>query len=211
SETAPAAVAEIAPAAAADPGSKIAAHKAKKAAAGSKAHRPNGPSVTELITKAGSTSKERKRLSFTALKKALAASGYDVEKNNNRIKQGLWSLVGKGTLVQTKGTGVSGSFCLSKKPREAKEKTPKRQVAATKPKSAAKKPASTAKKPKTEVTTKNPKKMKKPETKSPRKATKSVKGNNVALAAKSSARAKAVRPKVVKPKAAKAKKAALKK
>ena len=53
--------------------------------------------------------------SLAALKKALAAAGYDVEKNNSRIKLGLKSLVGKGTLVQTKGTGASGSFKLNKK------------------------------------------------------------------------------------------------
>ncbi|KAF4793822.1 hypothetical protein TURU_106036 [Turdus rufiventris] len=93
SETAPAA----APAVAA-PAAKAAAKKPKKAASGSKARKPAGPSVTELITKAVSASKERKGLSLAALKKALAAGGYDVEKNNSRIKLGLKSLVSKGTL-----------------------------------------------------------------------------------------------------------------
>ncbi|NXV05453.1 H110 protein, partial [Cettia cetti] len=115
----------------------------------SKARKPAGPSVTELITKAVSASKERKGLSLAALKKALAAGGYDVEKNNSRIKLGLKSLVSKGTLVQTKGTGASGSFRLSKKTGEVKEKAPKKRAAAAKPKKpAAKKPASAAKKPK---------------------------------------------------------------
>ncbi|CAM4468027.1 unnamed protein product, partial [Caretta caretta] len=59
--------------------------KGKKAAAGSKLRKPSGPSVTELITKAVSASKERKGLSLAALKKVLAAGGYDVEKNNSRI------------------------------------------------------------------------------------------------------------------------------
>ncbi|NXD15748.1 H11 protein, partial [Nothocercus nigrocapillus] len=95
SETAPVA----APAVAA-PGAKAAAKKPKKAAGGSKARKASGPSVTELITKAVSASKERKGLSLAALKKALAAGGYDVEKNNSRIKLGLKSLVNKGTLVQ---------------------------------------------------------------------------------------------------------------
>ncbi|TRZ19441.1 hypothetical protein HGM15179_007681 [Zosterops borbonicus] len=93
-------MAETAPAAASGP---AAAKKPKKAASGSKARKPAGPSVTELITKAVSASKERKGLSLAALKKALAAGGYDVEKNNSRIKLGLKSLVSKGTLVQTKG------------------------------------------------------------------------------------------------------------
>ncbi|NWU41095.1 H101 protein, partial [Hylia prasina] len=129
SETAPTAAPDV-PA----PGAKAAAKKPKKAASGSKARKPAGPSVTELITKAVSASKERKGLSLAALKKALAAGGYDVEKNNSRIKLGLKSLVSKGTLVQTKGTGASGSFRLNKKPGEVKEKAPKKRAPAAKPK-----------------------------------------------------------------------------
>ncbi|XP_017683055.1 PREDICTED: histone H2B-like [Lepidothrix coronata] len=76
SESAPAPAAEAAPAVPV-PAAKAAAKKPKKAAAGSKARKPAGPSVTELITKAVSASKERKGLSLAALKKALAAGGYD--------------------------------------------------------------------------------------------------------------------------------------
>uniref|UniRef100_A0A8D0HQ62 H15 domain-containing protein n=1 Tax=Sphenodon punctatus TaxID=8508 RepID=A0A8D0HQ62_SPHPU len=102
-------------AAAAAPAAKAPAKKAKKAASASKARKPSGPSVTELLTKAVSASKERGGVSLAALKKALAAAGYDVEKNNSRIKLGLKSLVNKGTVVQTKGSGASGSFKLNKK------------------------------------------------------------------------------------------------
>ncbi|NXM84426.1 H110 protein, partial [Oenanthe oenanthe] len=183
---------------------------------GSKARKPAGPSVTELITKAVSASKERKGLSLAALKKALAAGGYDVEKNNSRIKLGLKSLVSKGTLVQTKGTGASGSFRLSKKPGEAKEKAPKKKTSVVKAKKpAAKKPASAAKKPKKMVTAKSPKKAKKPAAKkvvkSPKKATKAAKPKKVAAAAKSPAKAKVLKPKAAKPKAGKAKVAKAKK
>ncbi|NWS85772.1 H11L protein, partial [Toxostoma redivivum] len=177
------AVAEAAPA----------AKKPKKAASGSKARKPAGPSVTELITKAVSASKERKGLSLAALKKALAAGGYDVEKNNSRIKLGLKSLVSKGTLVQTKGTGASGSFRLSKKS--------KKKTAAAKPK----KPASAAKK---AVTVNGPKKVKlaaSKTTKSLKKVTKALRPKKVVAAAKSPAKAEAVKPKPAKPKAAKAK------
>ncbi|XP_059328553.1 histone H1.10-like [Ammospiza nelsoni] len=179
-----------------------AAKKPKKAASGSKARKPAGPSVTELITKAVSASKERKGLSLAALKKALAAGGYDVEKNNSRIKLGLKSLVSKGTLVQTKGTGASGSFRLSKKPGEVKEKAPKKRAAAAKPKKpAAKKPASAAKK---AVTAKNGPKKVKPAAmkaaKSPKKETKAAKPKKAAAAAKSPAKAKAVKPKAAKAK-----------
>uniref|UniRef100_A0A8C1R8B4 Histone H1 n=1 Tax=Cyprinus carpio TaxID=7962 RepID=A0A8C1R8B4_CYPCA len=77
-----------------------------------------GPSVGELIVKAVSASKERSGVSLAALKKALAAGGYDVEKNNSRVKIAVKSLVTKGILVQTKGIGASGSFKLNKKQRE---------------------------------------------------------------------------------------------
>ncbi|XP_061253340.1 histone H1.1-like [Bos javanicus] len=77
----------------------------------------------------------------SALKKALAAAGYDVEKNNSRIKLGLKSLVGKGTLVQTKGTGASGSFKLNKKVASVDAKPTATKVATkTKVTSASKKP-----------------------------------------------------------------------
>ncbi|NXV07337.1 H110 protein, partial [Cettia cetti] len=190
---------------------KAAAKKPKKAASGSKARKPAGPSVTELITKAVSASKERKGLSLAALKKALAAGGYDVEKNNSRIKLGLKSLVSKGTLVQTKGTGASGSFRLSKKTGEVKEKAPKKRAAAAKPKKpAAKKPASAAKKPKKAAAVKkSPKKAKKPAAAAAKKAAKSpkkaAKAGRPKKAAKSPAKAKAVKPKAAKPKAAKPK------
>lgn len=201
-------MAEVAPAPAAAPAKvpkKKAASRPKKA----------GPSVGELIVKAVSSSKERSGVSLAALKKALAAGGYDVEKNNSRVKLAVKSLVTKGTLVQTKGTGASGSFKLNKKQTEAKK--PVKKAAPKKP--AAKKPAA-AKKPKKVVAKKpaaakkSPKKAKKPAaaakkaTKSPKKAKKPATPKK---AAKSPKKAKAAKPKAAKPKAAKAKKAAPKK
>ncbi len=161
-------MAETAPAAAAPPAK---APKKKSAAKAKKA----GPGVGELIVKAVSASKERSGVSLAALKKALAAGGYDVEKNNSRVKLAIKSLVTKGTLLQVKGTGASGSFKISKKQAETKKKAApkaKKPAAAKKPKSAA------AKKP---AAKKSPKKTKKPAaaakkaTKSPKKATKSPK------------------------------------
>uniref|UniRef100_A0AAY5F155 Histone H1 n=1 Tax=Electrophorus electricus TaxID=8005 RepID=A0AAY5F155_ELEEL len=105
-------MAEVAPAPAAAAPAK--APKKKAAARPKKA----GPSVGELIVKAVSASKERSGVSLAALKKALAAGGYDVEKNNTRVKLAIKSLVTKGTLVQTKGTGASGSFKINKKQAE---------------------------------------------------------------------------------------------
>ncbi|KAJ7984016.1 hypothetical protein DPEC_G00367690 [Dallia pectoralis] len=128
---------------------KKAAAKPKKA----------GPSVGELIAKAVSASKERSGVSLAALKKSLAAGGYDVEKNNSRVKLAVKSLVTKGTLVQTKGTVHPALFKLNKKATEtkkpakkaaapkAKKVVAKKPAAAKKPKKAvAKKPAAAAKK-----------------------------------------------------------------
>ncbi|XP_052000195.1 histone H1-like [Xyrauchen texanus] len=202
-------MAETAPAAAATPAKapkKISAAKPKK----------TGPSVGELIIKTVSASKERSGVSLAALKKALAAGGYDVEKNNSRVKIAIKSLVTEGTLVQTKGTGASGSFKLNKKQAES-EKKPAKKAAPKVKKAAVKKPAA-AKKPKSAATKKpaakkSPKKVKKPAaakkaTKSPKKAKKPATPKK---AAKSPKKAKTVKPKAAKPKAAKPKKAAPKK
>uniref|UniRef100_A0A8D3DG82 Histone H1 n=1 Tax=Scophthalmus maximus TaxID=52904 RepID=A0A8D3DG82_SCOMX len=74
-----------------------------------------GPSLRDLIVEAVSASKERSGVSLAALKKALVAGGYDVEKNKTRVKVAIKALVAKETLVQTKGTGASGSFKMNKK------------------------------------------------------------------------------------------------
>ncbi|KAK7803263.1 hypothetical protein U0070_011444 [Myodes glareolus] len=111
SETAPAASSSLVPIPAEKPPSKRRRKKPGLAAA----RKPRGFSVSKLIPEALSTSQERTGMSLAALKKALAAAGYDVEKNNSRIKLALKRLVNKGVLVQTKGTGASGSFKLSKK------------------------------------------------------------------------------------------------
>ncbi|XP_066528932.1 histone H1-like [Hoplias malabaricus] len=191
-------MAEVAPAPAAAAPAKA---TKKKAAARPK---KSAPSVGELIVKAVSESKERSGVSLAALKKALAAGGYDVEKNNSRVKAAVKSLVTKGTLVQTKGTGASGSFKLNKKQSEAKK--PAKKVAPKAKKPAAKKPAAAkkpkkvaAKKPAAAAAKKSPKKVKKPAAakkvaKSPKKAKKPA----------TPKKAKTVKPKAAKPKAKKA-------
>ena len=158
SETAP-----VAPAASAPAEKTPVKKKAKKAGVAAGKRKASGPPVSELITKAVAASKERSGVSLAALKKALAAAGYDVEKNNSRIKLGLKSLVSKGTLVQTKGTGASGSFKLNKKAASGEAKA--RKAGAAKPKRA----AGTAKKPKKAAGTGTPKKSAK---KTPKKAKK---------------------------------------
>ncbi|XP_053535245.1 histone H1-like [Ictalurus punctatus] len=103
--------------------------------------------------------RERSGVSLAALKKALAAGGYDVEKNNSRVKNAVKGLVTKGTLVQTKGTGASGSFKLNKKQTETRIPSLLRRR---------REPAAAAKK-----ATKSPKKAKSP--RPPKKAAKSPK------------------------------------
>ncbi|XP_005403383.1 PREDICTED: histone H1.1 isoform X2 [Chinchilla lanigera] len=199
SETAPAAQ----PASTA-PEKPAAAKKAKKPAKASAAakKKPAGPSVSELILQAVSSSKERSGVSLAALKKALAAAGYDVEKNNSRIKLGLKGLVSKGTLVQTKGTGASGSFKLNKKapsgePKPNTAKVATKAKAAGAPKKQKKAPAATAKR-----AVKTPKKAKKPAlAKKPSKSPKKPKVVRPKKVAKSPAKAKAVKPKAAKAKA----------
>ncbi|XP_013006887.1 histone H1t-like [Cavia porcellus] len=71
-------------------------------------------SLSELINQSLMESQDRVGMSLVALKKSLAATGYNVKKNNSRIKQALKSLVSKGVVVQIRGTGASGSFRLSK-------------------------------------------------------------------------------------------------
>ncbi|XP_040501094.1 histone H1.4-like [Ursus americanus] len=213
SETAPAVPAAPSPA------EKTPVKKKARKSAGAAKRKASGPPVSELITKAVAASKERSGVSLAALKKALAAAGYDVEKNNSRIKLGLKSLVSKGTLVQTKGTGASGSFKLNKKAASGEAKPKAKKAGAAKPKKAAgaaKKPkkAAGASAPKKSAK-KTPKKAKKPAAaavaKKVAKSPKKAKAAKPKKATKSPAKAKAPKPKAAKPKAAKPKKVAAKK
>ncbi|XP_004598443.2 histone H1.3 [Ochotona princeps] len=218
SETAP-----VAPAAPAPAEKTPVKKKVKKAGSAAGKRKASGPPVSELITKAVAASKERSGVSLAALKKALAAAGYDVEKNNSRIKLGLKSLVSKGTLVQTKGTGASGSFKLNKKAASGEAKPKPKKAGAAKPKKAAvaaKKPKKTGTATPKKSVKKTPKKAKKPAAaagaKKVAKSPKKVKAAKPKKAAKSPAKAKAAKPKTskpksTKPKVAKAKKAAPKK
>ncbi|XP_063784824.1 histone H1B-like [Pseudophryne corroboree] len=195
-------MAETAPAVAAVPPSEGAAKKKrqpKKAAGGAKkSGKSSGPSVSELILKAVAASKER---SGVSLKKALAAGGYDVERNNSRIKVGVKGLVTKGTLTQVKGTGASGSFKLNKKQLESK-KAAQKSLKPKKP--AAKKVAKSPKKPKKAPSAaKSPNKVKKPAKAAAAKSPKKPKAVRPKKAAKSPAK-KAAKPKAAKSPAKKA-------
>nr|XP_033491957.1 histone H1-like [Epinephelus lanceolatus] len=179
--------------------------------------RKTGPSVSELILNIVAASKERNGVSAAALKKALAVGGYDVDKNKSRVRTAIKALVAKGSLVQTKGTGASGSLKMSKKAAEPKKvKKPakkaalkaKKPVAATKTKTAAaKKPVAAKKSPKkakkltaAKKAAKSPKKGSKKTIDKVAKKTTAAKKAPVAKkpAAKKSPAKKAVKPKAKK-------------
>ncbi|XP_040611607.1 histone H1t isoform X1 [Mesocricetus auratus] len=192
SETVPAASSSLVPAPVERPPSKRRGKKPGLAAA----RKPRGFSVSKLIPEALSMSQERAGMSLAALKKALAAAGYDVEKNNSRIKLALKRLVNKGVLVQTKGTGASGSFKLSKKaaPENAKGKV-KKSASAKAKKLGLSKASRSPKSSKTKVV----KKPKATATKTPgsRQKTKGTKG---VQQRKSPAKTRAANPNAGKPK-----------
>ncbi|XP_075698685.1 histone H1.01-like [Rhinoderma darwinii] len=169
-------MAETAPAAAVpltEPAAKS-KKQPKKTAAGvaKKIKKPSGPSVSELIVKAVSASKERSGVSLAALKKALAAGGYDVDKKNSRLKMALKTLVTKETLLQVKGSGASGSFKLNKKQLETKDKAVKKKPAAA-GKSPKKTPAKSLTKAKRPAAAKKVAKSPKKPKPAPKKITKS--------------------------------------
>ncbi|KAL6033519.1 hypothetical protein STEG23_016336 [Scotinomys teguina] len=150
--------------------------------------------------------KEHSSVFLRVLKKALAATSYDVEKNSSHIKLRLKRLVNKGTLVQTKGTGAPGSFKLNKKT-EAKSTTAKVSVKArasgtfATPKKTA---GTTAKK-----TVKTPQKPRKPGfSKKPSKSPKKPKVVKAKKVAKGPVKVKAMKPKAAKAKVTKLKTAA---
>ncbi|XP_067878261.1 histone H1-like [Heterodontus francisci] len=102
------AAAETAPPAAA---AQVKTPKKKKAALRKGS---GGPKLGELILKTVAECSVRSGMSLQAIKKALRVKGVDVEKGKFQIKQSIKRLVTKDFLVQTKGTGASGTFKIAK-------------------------------------------------------------------------------------------------
>ncbi|XP_067878487.1 histone H1-like [Heterodontus francisci] len=142
------AVSETAPPAA--PAAQVKAAKKKKTASRSKA---TGPTLAEVICQVVAANRDSKGMSAPAIKKVLGSKGFDGKKFGRRINVLIRRHVDKGTLVQTKGKGASGSFKLPKEKAGGKvTKAGKKPIAkkpAVKKPAAAKKPArnSPAKKP----------------------------------------------------------------
>lgn len=121
--------------------------KAKVASKGGekKAKKPSThPPVNDMVVAALNTLKERHGTSLQAVKKYIGANYQcDVTKLSPFIKKSLKSGVAKGALVQTKGTGASGSFKLKVKPKKAalgEKAKAKKKAAGAEKKKVAKKP-----------------------------------------------------------------------
>ncbi|XP_028395232.1 histone H1-delta-like [Dendronephthya gigantea] len=137
------------------------------------------PKYLDMITAAIAALKERNGSSRQAIIKYIKANYKVGDKAGGHVKHALRKGVTAGELLQSKGTGASGSFKLAKKAVEAKPKKPKKPAAkktVAKPKPKAKK--STTKSPKKKAAPKkaatkkpaakkSPSKPKKPATKKP--------------------------------------------
>ena len=99
------------------------------------------PPCPDMVVAAVGALKEKKGSSVSAIKKYIAANyKCDIEKLNSHINKALKSCVTKGSLVQVKGQGASGSFKLGTKKADAeKEKAIKAKAAARKKAAAEKK------------------------------------------------------------------------
>ncbi|XP_078143378.1 uncharacterized protein LOC144541937 [Centroberyx gerrardi] len=107
-----------------------------EAAHAPKTHGAKKGSVSHLILSLVSQCQHRGGISMAELKQALAAGGYDITKNSRRVNLATKGLVRKETLVQTRGTGASGSFKLNKKKLTDEKQVRTRAMKSTKPKGA---------------------------------------------------------------------------
>ncbi|XP_044855758.1 histone H1B-like [Mauremys mutica] len=95
-------------------GSLISKPSSSPGASLAKLSKPPSQGLSKLILEAVATSKKRTGLSLQALKRIIAATGYDTAKKKTHFKRVLLSLVTKGLLQKLKGTGASGSFGIGK-------------------------------------------------------------------------------------------------
>ncbi|XP_044590736.1 histone H1-beta, late embryonic-like [Cotesia glomerata] len=189
--------------------------KAKKPAT-----KPTHPSAGDMVTAAVTALAEKNGSSLQAIKKYIAANyKVEIEKQSMFIKKFLKAAVEKGTLVQTKGKGASGSFKLPVSKPAAKSKTASSAKKAAPKKAAAKKPV-TKKTSEAKVSVKEATKPKKAAAKKPASPQKAKAPAKLKAAAepkakkaaapksKKAAKAPTAKPKAPKPKKAAAPKAA---
>ncbi|KAM6451354.1 histone H1.1-like [Liasis olivaceus] len=70
--------------------------------------------VSKLIFQVVASTEKRTGVSLQALKKSVAATGYNLEKRKNYFKRVLRALVAKGLLRKLTGHGLTGSYAISK-------------------------------------------------------------------------------------------------
>ncbi len=145
-----------------------AAAPAKKVAKSKEKVKPAHPPTSVMVLAAVKALKERNGSSLPAIKKYISANyKVDIAKLSPFIKKALKSLTEKKKLVQTKGTGASGSFKLAAAAKVEKPK--KKAVKPTKAKSPKKK-AAKPKKAADEKKVAKPKKAKSPKKVAAKKA-----------------------------------------
>ncbi|XP_061445865.1 histone H1.2-like [Rhineura floridana] len=88
---------------------------------GRDAHKPSFPwkfllprrGVSKIIFQVVASAEKRSGVSLQAIKKSVAATGYDLEKRKNYFKRVLRALVAKGLLRKLTGRGLTGSYAIS--------------------------------------------------------------------------------------------------
>jgi histone H1/5 len=138
---------------------KVISVKPKKSPA-AKAPTAHPPSVTivTMVLDAVTKLNEKKGSSLYAIKKCIADYyKVDVEKKAPYIRKALKNLIDTGKLTRYRGTGASGSFKLTIKPKPVKAAAaPKKAAAAAKPKKTTKPTAASPTKAKKAVAAKKP-------------------------------------------------------
>ena len=185
---------------------KVMATAAKKKVSKPRAH----PSCHEMVHAAVGALKEKKGSSLAAIKKYIAANyNCDIEKLNTHIKNAVKAGVTKGTLVQVKGQGASGSFKMGTKKADAEKAKAMKEKAAARKKAAAEKKKAKREEAKAKKAAKL--KAKKESVKAKKTAKKTVKKSKTTPKKSAKKSAKKVTPKKKKTAAKPAKKATPKK
>ncbi|KAL8176138.1 UNVERIFIED_CONTAM: hypothetical protein K2H54_023447 [Gekko kuhli] len=69
--------------------------------------------LSKIIFMVVASTEKRTGISLQALKKIIAATGYDLEKRKNNFKRVLRALLAKGLLRKLTGRGLTGSYAVS--------------------------------------------------------------------------------------------------
>lgn len=107
------------------PGSSLQPYSKTKPAAKSKAKTPAHSflpwkllrpkrGISKIIFMVVASTEKQTGISLQALKKSVAATGYDLEKRKNNFKRVLRALLAKGLLRKLTGRGLTGSYAISR-------------------------------------------------------------------------------------------------